>query len=452
MITASIKINRPSGVVWDYFTTTSNWSKWYGGGLKEVAPAWQQGASLVWELGGASPIVKFIPGRQISLAGRWMDTTYEFLPEGNSATLLKVVESDPKGGAVFTDGGASHKSQQEQALQKFKKVVEADCNASSEPPASAESLILAIKDESVPMNFEFKSDARQEVAVKALVQIGATAVEPLIAAMNGGKLEGHVASPVTYTYYVKALGGIGDPRAVKPLLALRDDVDLNMGLPNIFADLVMPRYRHLREAINVALTTCQKVSSPIQRSAPPEPVKPVIPPIPVARSVSELDSCIKRYTAQGYGLVSRTGTSATLSTRAPISVFILLVLVFIFPIGAIIYVLARKKYQVQLVQESDGRVTESGGSLEEYERDRAREAKRPPSGIMSLLLGVVIAALGGLLGLILLLSHLSDPVLSKDPAGTVMTLLVCPTPIVAAGVLAFAAGLYVLRRAARNAA
>jgi HEAT repeat protein len=48
------------------------------------------------------------------------------------------------------------------------------------------------------------------VAAEALVQIGAPAVEPLIAALNEGKLFHEAA---------KALGQIGDPRAVEPLIA-----------------------------------------------------------------------------------------------------------------------------------------------------------------------------------------------------------------------------------------
>ena len=129
MVTVSATIDRPVKAVWDYFTTISNWSKWYGGGLKEVTPTWQRGAKLVWALGGASPLTEFIPGQEICLSGAWMDTTYKFIPEGNSVTIVKVIESDPKGGASFNDGGAAHKAQWEKTLQKLKKSIENETSA-----------------------------------------------------------------------------------------------------------------------------------------------------------------------------------------------------------------------------------------------------------------------------------------------------------------------------------
>jgi hypothetical protein len=131
MITVSVKINRPSNVVWDYFTTTSNWRKWHGGAIKEVVPTWKQGAKLVWELGGSSTIIKFISGKEVCSSSTWMDTTYQFIQRKNSITIVKIIESDPKGGASFNDGGAAHKADLEHNLQKFKKFVEEETNAIS---------------------------------------------------------------------------------------------------------------------------------------------------------------------------------------------------------------------------------------------------------------------------------------------------------------------------------
>lgn len=123
-----------------------------------------------------------------------------------------------------------------------------------------------------------------------------------------------------------------------------------------------------------------------------------------------------------------------------------------FWIGAIIYLIARKKYQVTLVAQADGSVVESGGTLEEYERDREREAKSPTSGYVLLIVGALLGISGGLFGLILLLAHRADPVLSKDPAAIAMTILLCPTPIVVIGLLMFVGGFLLLRRARRSPA
>jgi len=120
----SIKINRPADIVWEYFTTFSNWSKWYGGGVKTVTPGWEVGAKIFWELGGSSPITTLIPKKEICISGAFMDTTYKFIPDGNAATIIEVTESKPKGGAYFRDGGASHKSQVKNSLQNLKKLVE----------------------------------------------------------------------------------------------------------------------------------------------------------------------------------------------------------------------------------------------------------------------------------------------------------------------------------------
>jgi hypothetical protein len=66
-----------------------------------------------------------------------------------------------------------------------------------------------------------------------------------------------VAAPVAYAYFVKALGEIGDPRAIQPLTSLRSEVEFQSGLPHMFADLVMPRYQYLRLAIDAALVACR---------------------------------------------------------------------------------------------------------------------------------------------------------------------------------------------------
>lgn len=126
MITVSVRINRPSHVVWDYFTTVGNWRKWYGAALKEVTPAWQQGANLVWEKGGASPIIKFIRGAEIGVGGAGTDTTYQFSRESDSVTVVKLIESDPKGGAKSPGGDLGRKVDLEGKLLNLRLFVEAE--------------------------------------------------------------------------------------------------------------------------------------------------------------------------------------------------------------------------------------------------------------------------------------------------------------------------------------
>jgi HEAT repeat protein len=70
------------------------------------------------------------------------------------------------------------------------------------------SLIAVLRDESCGCT-----------AANALVKIGKTSVEPLIAALKD-------ESPIVRRNAVKALGGISDPNAVKPLVAALKDEDL----------------------------------------------------------------------------------------------------------------------------------------------------------------------------------------------------------------------------------
>lgn len=178
---------------------------------------------------------------------------------------------------------------------------------------------------------------------------------------------------------------------------------------------------------------------PAQRSAAQQSAPAVVSPV--------MDAAIRKYTAKEYMLVSRTNTSAVLKRQAPVNLSIFIILLIGFWIGAIIYLLARKKYQVTLVEQTDGSVAESGGTLEEYESDRAREARSPKSAYVLMIIGALLSVTGGLFGLILLLAHRADPILSQDPAATVTTILLCPTPIVAIGLLMLVGGFLILRRA-----
>lgn len=124
MLKTEITINRSSEQVWNYFTQLQNWAYWWGGGLKEVRPAWQAGAVLVWELGGESPIERIFHGKLMTLGGYWTSTTFRFIPQGAGSTLVEIEESEPKNGAVFNDGGVGHLAQLQKCLQKMKQGVE----------------------------------------------------------------------------------------------------------------------------------------------------------------------------------------------------------------------------------------------------------------------------------------------------------------------------------------
>ena len=126
MIKVTITIDRSINVAWDYFIETSNWNKWYGGGIKEVIPNWQSGAKIIWMNGGSSLIKKVDPKQEICTSGAWRDVTYKFNKKGNTATILEVIESDPKGGAFFTDGGAANKAQWETTIHKLKACIESE--------------------------------------------------------------------------------------------------------------------------------------------------------------------------------------------------------------------------------------------------------------------------------------------------------------------------------------
>ncbi len=129
MFTVAVKIDRSVAIVWEYFTKIDNWNKWYGGAVKEIVPAWQTGAKIVWSLGGASEVAGYIAGREICLSGAWMDTTYRFRPEGDTAAIVEIIESDPKGGASFSDGGTAHKAQIETTLRNLKECIERETGA-----------------------------------------------------------------------------------------------------------------------------------------------------------------------------------------------------------------------------------------------------------------------------------------------------------------------------------
>jgi hypothetical protein len=55
-----------------------------------------------------------------------MSTTFTFELKGKGKTVFRIQESSPKGGASFNDGGASHLSQLNSCLAKFKNYLESE--------------------------------------------------------------------------------------------------------------------------------------------------------------------------------------------------------------------------------------------------------------------------------------------------------------------------------------
>ncbi|MEO0247754.1 MAG: hypothetical protein ABIM20_07250 [candidate division WOR-3 bacterium] len=123
MIKASVRINCPIDIVWNYFLTPSNWEKWWGGKIKKVVPRWQENCEIEWGSGEVSRIIVFSPKNVVVISGAWMDTTYNFQAVGNTETIVEIIEK-PKRGAYFTDGGLAERIRLESSLQKLKMLIE----------------------------------------------------------------------------------------------------------------------------------------------------------------------------------------------------------------------------------------------------------------------------------------------------------------------------------------
>lgn len=118
-----ITIDRSRQIVWDFFTHSKNWEKWWGASLEKVDPGWQSGATLEWGMGPPSKIVEVVPQKHIHTAATWMETSWRFTPLDEQSTLVEM-ESNPTGGASFSDGGLEYGEQMASKLDKFKKCVE----------------------------------------------------------------------------------------------------------------------------------------------------------------------------------------------------------------------------------------------------------------------------------------------------------------------------------------
>ena len=122
MLAEEITIERSPEIVWNYFTEPQNWGDWWGGEMKSAQ--WSQGGELVWTLGGSSEVLAITRGKMAVISGGWMDTTWTFKPVGQGKTVVRVQEGAPKGGACFSDGGASHLARLRKCLVSLKSCIE----------------------------------------------------------------------------------------------------------------------------------------------------------------------------------------------------------------------------------------------------------------------------------------------------------------------------------------
>jgi uncharacterized protein YndB with AHSA1/START domain len=123
MLETEITIERPLATVWKYFTECKTWERWWGGGMKSAQ--WRKGGKLVWTLGGSSEILDITPGQVVIIRGSWMDTRWEFEAVGPTSTRVRIA-SAPRGGASFSDGGASHLAEMRNSLRRLKQCVETE--------------------------------------------------------------------------------------------------------------------------------------------------------------------------------------------------------------------------------------------------------------------------------------------------------------------------------------
>jgi len=124
MLETEITIERPLATVWKYFTDFKTWKRWWGGELKSAQ--WRKGGKLVWTLGGSSEILDITPGQVVIIRGSWMDTRWEFEAAGPTSTRVRIITSAPRGGAYFSDGGASYLAEMRNSLRRLKQCVETE--------------------------------------------------------------------------------------------------------------------------------------------------------------------------------------------------------------------------------------------------------------------------------------------------------------------------------------
>ena len=124
----AVIVNRPADTVWEFFTTPGRWEQWWGGALRAVEPDWEEGARMMWALGTPSPIVTLRHGKELRIEDAYLTTAFRFTKASGRATRVEI-EFEPRGGASFHDGGASHAERTNRSLAAFKRLVEAETDS-----------------------------------------------------------------------------------------------------------------------------------------------------------------------------------------------------------------------------------------------------------------------------------------------------------------------------------
>lgn len=90
--TSHIFVHQPPEVVWNFFTTPTNWIKWSGMTLDMVEPRWQNGAMLIWRYGYPARILRIHAPEEIQIQMTWTTLIWRFIPIGRSFCRIEVVE------------------------------------------------------------------------------------------------------------------------------------------------------------------------------------------------------------------------------------------------------------------------------------------------------------------------------------------------------------------------
>ncbi|MCG7850960.1 MAG: SRPBCC family protein [Methanosarcinaceae archaeon] len=121
MLKAEVVVERSPEIVWDYFTKPKNWEKWWGGELRKAK--WDKGGELKWANGNISRVIAINPAAGVLIDGGMMINDFTFEAGGAGNTIISI-KSMPKGGAIFSDGGASHQAKLNVSLHKLKTHIE----------------------------------------------------------------------------------------------------------------------------------------------------------------------------------------------------------------------------------------------------------------------------------------------------------------------------------------
>lgn len=131
--------------VWKVFTDPATWATWYGGPLLSVDPAWQAGASLIWEFGGPSSLREVRTLEHVAIqASDGLTASWRFSDQ-DGQTLVEM-EKDFRGSRNVVSDPSRQQRQCDKEVQGLKEYVEKafpvnppkpDATASSDKAESA---------------------------------------------------------------------------------------------------------------------------------------------------------------------------------------------------------------------------------------------------------------------------------------------------------------------------